>query len=374
MPNHFWDRRRALKGLLGVTLAAPSLEALGCLAKPPAPPANDPSDEDADLILQPLIPALDWDFRPVPEGTTSAAQWQLCDRMPHSCVHGAPFMSSSDSFSEGYLALLDLLVEYRNIEAIRVALETARRPTAPPNASSNPPGWTKVPSGSGMYEWKPDWIVPVDPGMWIQGIDPQAVSDASDAGAVPPASRVGPASRADAGLSTPQERGVLAVPSSPASMDIRSKDGKHSTLLFAQGDILQMTVEAQAWGRIPIYPGAWYSSAVVAICKNGPFVRGIARERVFGPGGLLRCRVASMIVAHKPRIEMLVSNEFAERNAAHLEDATELSIGNVVLKGAGTSAAAPIVRLVRTAEGTSLTASTSSLHPSIVAMLLDRVP
>ncbi|NOK32785.1 hypothetical protein D7W79_18615 [Corallococcus exercitus] len=304
--------------------------------------------------LQRLEPAMEWDWAPTGDGILGAAAYHFYDSMPASSDPDALFVSTGDSFSGNYLAFLQLLrSDFQPALTLKQTLSVAQQPQSDPASSPTPRGWTKILSASNLLQWAPDWCPAKTPQDWIQDVCSQPS---------PPAGSLALDPRAAFG-------GEVA-PAASSLVQARTGTGRPVPLGFQPGELLSLNLSAQAWGRVPITPGAWYSSALMMLGRSGPFVEGRTPSQVFGPTGLLRCRVAEMVLAYKPSVQMRVSPSFASRHAATLGAATGLSVGGVPIQGA-VQRPAFVPRKDSGPDGVTFQSTTASQIPVIVAVMLE---
>lgn len=288
---------------LGPSAAPPSGPSA---VRPLGPSAARPSGLGAGQVHL-LVPAQRWDWEATLIGQTPTAQIELCDTMPASCATGSDYSASSDSFSDAYATFLELLSGFSPASRLAEARAALVKPPSEPASMPNPSGWTKTLDGAGMLRWALDWVLTTTPARWVLqhgGGDLTSSTLAAPAmlrllegepGATP---ATAPTPRSpDAGASN-----VVAIPTTP---------GK------------PLSVSGAGWSRVPVYPGSWYASSVVALGRDGPFEGGRTAERVIGPTGILRCRVAELIVAEQVSISASLASTLTARELA-AADAVQL--------------------------------------------------
>jgi hypothetical protein len=315
-------------------------------------------DLKAEAVRQPplqrLEPAMEWDWAPTVEGIIGAAPYHFYDSMPASCAPEALYVSTGDSFSGDYFAFLELLrSDFQPEQLLVQARSAAVRPQSDPASSPSPRGWTKMQSATNLIQWAPDWSPAQTPQGWLQSVS---------------AGREFPARSFT--LDPRMEFSGGETPATFSLVQARIGTGARQPLMLEHGELMGLSFSAQAWGRVPISPGDWYKSGLVTLARNGPFVGGYTRNQVFGPTGLLRCRVAEMVLAYKPSLQTRVSPNFATRHDATLAAATELSVGGILIKGTDQQPG-----LVRRQDDSStsvvLEGTTTSEAPLIVAVMLE---
>ncbi len=309
-------------------------------ALPSGRPAARPSALDAGQVHL-LVPAQRWDWEATLAGQTPTAQIELCDTMPASCASGSDYAASSDSFSDAYTTFLELLTGFSPASRLAEARAALARPPGDPASSTNPSGWTKTLDGAGMLRWALDWILATTPTRWIRQRSGGHLSRST--------------------LDAPVMLRLLdgehaASPATATAPTPRSTDGGASKVVAIPTIADEpLSVSGAGWSRVPVYPGSWYSSSVVGLARDGPFDGGRAPERVVGPTGILRCRVAEMIVAERVSVTASLASTLTARNLAA---ADEVQLGPVAADPADASL-----------EGSTLTVTTPAGLPYLVGVI-----
>jgi hypothetical protein len=298
---------------------------------------NSPSKEFASSNIQLLMPMEDWDWNPTEIGVTSREQYQFCDRMPQSCEPHAQFASSSKSFSDNYRTFLELFdPNFKPESLLRDAKSKIRPPEENPSSSISPVGWTKVPDGSGIYRWQPDWIVSSTPNDWIAKV----VTSGGNGGTI--------------------ELNTIFSTGSEQGLKFRTDDKNWQSIAPEPDRIQSIKIYAPAWDRIPIYPGAWYNSSLISF--------GNERQR-----SLLCCRISELVVAYKPKLMMDVDDSFVTQYQAQLSRATELELLGFVFKKLASELIDKLVDLKKTVTGGTYSVQSASPAPVIVGVILEKI-
>lgn len=345
-------------GALAPELAAAYADQMDALA--PAQPSSGASRNalTADAMpvdgVQPLTPTMAWNWRDAVTGTTDRAQYELLDTMPAGPGRRSQYLPSSSRISSVYADIVGLIVEFpipRRLSEVRSLLE---RPHSDPADTPNPLGWTKVPDGSGVLRWQPDWSASQTPREWLDDIarnpqDPTALRFVlSDIyGGTPPAL---PALVAVAGPDPGSERSPLPIDA---------------------GELHAVEITAEAWGRVTIHPGQWYDPAIVALRDQTTYRNGLTAASLIGPHGMLRAQATGLLVAADPRVTLTVSDDFVQRNADLLRTTTDVEVAGWVFRAAPSARAAPVVRLAEydsDASVSRLTASSPTTVPQIAGI------
>lgn len=230
----------------------------------PAAPTTD---------LQPLSPAVPWDWPVDGSGTTSSAKWTFCDTMPASWGGGAVYARGTESFTSNYRAFLDALDPARlgdRVKAARAALDDASNQTTVLFAETPPAA-------------RPAWLAsqtPVQFAASVAGAKPRTI-----------------------------ELPVAADDRAPQL--VVGLGGSGPTALDAH--FTHVVITADGFGAVTLSPSGWYDSGLVSSARTPDAFRpGYAPRRrdlepkgngtwIFGRRGLLQSRSVSLLVALNPR-------------------------------------------------------------------------
>lgn len=288
-------------------------------AQPQGPPRPQ-----AQAFVQPLDPAIAWDWPNLGPNQISLQQWNFCDTQPASSAAGQTFASGTGSFSDAYRAFLELVdpATFVPVSMLTSARDAAAFPTVPVGSGVGSPGFIVVPNSGGVGQFKPEWLISMTPGQWA--ID-QASGFHYDAGAL---------------------SGFFRGTSEVAALDARRRD---------------TTLNVTDLARVLVYPGAWYSDSFVRLAATGPFVGARPPRDVVGPGGILRCRVTEFLVAAEFAASATFDPSDAQALMQHLASAPATRIGPL-------AAADAKVQATPVAGGTRVAATTPQGKPFIVAV------
>lgn len=281
----------------------------------------------APSTVQPLDPALRWNWPSVGPGQISMQQFCFCDTQPASATEPT-FVPGTGSFSDAYRLFLELVDVSRFIPADSLisARAAAAVPRTTPSAGVGPPGWVTVPDGAGILEFRPDWEVTMLPGEW--SIER---SEAFSCGAA-------------------ASSGFLRGTRLADALDARTSDA-----LMRAADV----------ARVPVYPGAWYSDGLVRLAALGPFLGDRDPREIVGPGGILICRITEFYVAAGISASLTLGDADARSLVAHLAADPSARIGPLAAQDA-------VIRATATSGGTCVTAATNH-EPYIVAVSVQPV-
>jgi len=306
--------------------------------------------------MQPVRPNLAWDW-PIDAGFTPKPQFEFCDHMPQSADPSADFRSSGDSFSLRYFTFLEIVSpNFKPQSILDRAKEFAVLPSGDPATSSTPRGWTRVVDGGGTIRWQPDWVVSWDRRDFLASA---LVGDS-------------PATAID--LADPT---LLAAARGAASdlLAVEMPGEAPRALPYGANDLHALSIEAQ-WARIPIYPGAWYDSSIIGLAaraKGRRFVRSYSGKDVFSPDGLLRARVAEMIVAYRQKARLALSESFARSRSDTIADSSSLRVAGVDFSKGRDSLARTITLNAPSSAGVvDMEVRSTSDVPAIVGVIIER--
>jgi len=271
--------------------------------------------EPAELpsTMQWVLPNLIWNWGVPSVGRTSRAQFEFCDHMPQFCQPDAEFVSSSDSFSQNYIAFLQLLSpDFQPQTLLEQAKQAATFPTGNPADGNVPAGWTTVVDGGGTLRWQPDWVVGSSPGDFLAAVKADDIKSST-------------IEVTDPTLLVGAGREKLTV------LSVGTGSDNLKPIAFQPGDLQGIQLAAAGWGRVTIYPGTWFSSAIFALGRKAKFVPGYDASDVYGSKGLLRCRVADMIIAYKPSATLILSDSFAAQHRDAITNASSLRVVGIDL-------------------------------------------
>ena len=216
-------------------------------------PRNTTTGLSANSNFQLLIPAMNWNWEVTDIGITSREQYEFSDHIPQSCKPHAQFSSSSDSFSDNYQAFLEVIDQSFQPEQILLDSKWKLKPPTTPPADTDtvPDGWTKVKDGSGILRWRPDWVVSANSRDWIAKVLGNGGYDGS----------INLKNIVSGKNNTLSNKQLL--------FRYRSDDGKWQPISNPLTGVKDIEIYAEAWDRIPIYPGKWYNSSITNLARNG---------------------------------------------------------------------------------------------------------
>lgn len=348
--------KKGIFGIAGFILALAIIFTLAILGIDPNKSSNNIITPVVDSNFQPLVPMKEWDWDIQATGSISQEQFELSDHIPQSCEPFDQFTSSSQSLSDNYRAFLYALdPEFQPESFLEDAKSKIEFPNGSPGESFKPRGWTIVKGDDGIDHWEPYWGVSNQPGNWINSIKAQGGNG-----------------------------GTIGIP--------LKISGSNNLLEFPIGDkVFQlivkrpsyMEISAEAWDRIQIYPGDWYDSGMIKLGSKGPFLQGYIENRrgfndtklvpIFGPGGLLRCRVSELVVASKPCLRILIDNGSAAPDREGSVNTTEVQMNGSALNKSKSSNADARLEFEKSDNGIINYYCSTSSDPVIVGVIIEKI-
>lgn len=228
---------------------------------------------------QMLMPVTAWNWPDPVTGTMANSQFSFADTVPQSADNGNLYQPSGRSFSQGYMTFLQVLetCKFPYPAMLASAMQNIARPVGDPATSPTPAGWTKV-NDAGYLRWRPIWTLPESSTDWRAAVAAGTIAN-------PGTLRLNLNDTSGSGQQ------------SPASLRAFDADGQDLSLPATP--LETVTITAECWDQVSIFPGSWYDASMVALG------RGLVPDAnmFFGPSGLMACRVSSFYVALKPSFD-----------------------------------------------------------------------
>jgi hypothetical protein len=219
--------------------------------------------------------------------------------------------------------------------SLKDAVKAMKLPDGDPASGPAPRGWTKVPDGSGMLQWQPDWMIGTTGDAWRASLANGSAGsftvriDASD--------KTSDFSRSFAKGSGSVDRFFWSVyvNASWEKIDLTTNDKS-----------LTATISVKSSTIVPVTPGAWYDGGFMRdLAKSGGQGSGFriadgfnavgGDNALFGKDGLLSTMVSGLLVVYKPSISITSDKATLESHKEKLEVSGGLRIGPFTLGGEG---------------------------------------
>ena len=282
-----------------------------------------------------------WNWAPTAPGIMDLSLFTFCDTIPLSNVDGAPFFSGTASFSSNYRSFVSTISSAGAFASI--AADAAQRIIEPLPSASTPPGWARV-AVNNILEWRPVWSPQLSPSQWMAGV-------------------VG---------SNPTSRTIEFDLSGAAPSSASAPEGPWPSLLPLLGSSARnISITAKAWGRIPIVPGDWFSTALVTVAAQSDVFQPWTSSMLFGAQGLLRYRISEFFAAYSPELSMTVGGDVSAAVTSFLATAKNFVFGGMAFSGGAASVPRTLQPEVTVADtGTTITGKAASPYPQIVAVIV----
>ncbi len=280
------------------------------------------------VAMQVCVPAPLWDWPTDSIGSCSSAFYEFCSWIPKQPTNWGPFQPSAHRLSESYQLFLSALQPPPQLDS---QVAEAR------NALAAEANLTKVLYPNG----------PMKMPAWIITQSAQAFSDSN-------AGRPGLGETIVVDLSGNDDNSnsgqtlFSAVQRNAAKVPVR----------LGAGEVQKLELRADAWGDIPLHPGAWFNASLVSLLSNGPFAGPFNRDQFFGNQGILRGLLTGL------RVGLNVSVVATMSDAAAAEFRKAAPAGSTIMV-AGLGFAAEQVNVTEKDGITKLTLpSSAALSPS----------
>ncbi len=244
------------------------------------------------------------------------------------------------------------------------AIAATAKPSGEPATTNAPDGWTKVPDGSGMLRWEPDWRIGTDGEAWRAELTSGSVGafrltlDAADSTV--------DFSKSWAGGSAGYGGGFWGVYAS----------GSWSQMNLTESDSsVKAEISVKSSTLVPVQPGDWYDGGFMrelALGQGGggwtilpPWVASGGKASLFGQNGLLPTRVAGLLAVYQPSVTVTMAKSSFQQNQSQFEASAGFRIGPFSFGGSGGHSSD---YEHATSGGTTFTAESTSTDPVLIGV------
>ena len=279
-------------------------------------------------IVQPMPYALPWNWKIVPKGNTSAAQYNFCDTIPISCGEGDYYPGSS-SFSSNYKAFIEIFSnQATDAEAKHIASDALTQ-------YNDKNTWTNVwyDNEGNNINPRPNWNPSMTYLEWQQSIAANGLTSELSFNLNPVTFQLP--------THDPNTNGPF--------VETQTKgDNSWQPIDLMSSKLQQIAFTSKETSIIAIVPGGWYDSGIVDLYLSKYGKR------------LLPCRVSAMVVSNQPSFRMKFDQSESKKVTNQILSAEKVRIGDASFdfkKGPN----------VMEFEGTA-----TAVYPWIVAAVIDR--
>jgi hypothetical protein len=251
---------------------------------------------------------------------------------------GASYQHALDNAEVAFQRAQDLLLELQKASMpadLQSAIDAIKVPSGDPASSLSPVGWVKVPDGSGILRWAPDWKIATSSQDWRAKLTSGKVGsftvELSAADSTNDLTKSW--ASANAGYETP-------------FWGVSGKGGWEKMDLSTSDKSVKATISVKSSTIVPITPGSWYDGGFMStIARNSgagytitpPWVTrgGPDSKSLFGQYGLLPTRVSALVVAYQPSFSITMSQATYQQNVQKFNASAGLRIGPFTFGGQG---------------------------------------
>jgi hypothetical protein len=254
---------------------------------------------------------------------------------------------------------------------LQQAIDMMKTPSGQPATDNSPAGWTKVPDGSGILRWQPDFKIDTSGNDW------RAALSQGTAGAFSVSMQASDAST--------DFKSSFAGGSTGAGnwfWNASASGGWSKSDLFTQDTSSAVTIRCKSSARVKVNPGDWYPGGFMselAKAQQGPTAQGYTllapwvahgepgSSSIFGPNGIVAARVSELLVVYQPSFEIAMSAHTFQQNKQAFDASGGVRIGPFTFGGSGghTSEFTKSTAMANTFSG-----SSTSLNPQIIGVIV----
>ena len=281
---------------------------------------------------------------------------------------GASYQKGITNATANKNRVQDLILELQKAsmpETLQDAIEAIKLPDKDPASSTAPRGWTKVPDGSGILRWQPDWKIETSGRDWRADLTQGSIGsftvelNASDS--------TSSLQNSWAGGTAGYDTFFWGVSGSGgwSKMDLSESDKN-----------VKATISVKSSTTVEVTPGDWYDGGFMKdLAKGGgqgyaiadPYKPTGGDKALFGKGGILSTRVASLLVVYQPSFSITMSKSTYDKNVQKFKGSAGLRIGPFHFGGSGGHESE---YTHSTSGGTTFTGGSTSDYPVIIGALV----
>jgi hypothetical protein len=283
-----------------------------------------------------------------------------------SSNEGASYQKQVDNAVANKNRKQDLILELQEASmpaTLKDAIAAIKLPDTDPASSTAPRGWTKVPDGSGILRWQPDWQIETSGRNWRAELTRGSQGSFTiELNASDSSSNL---ENSWAGGSASYNNFFWGVSGSGgwSKMDLTESDKN-----------VKATISVQSSTTVEVTPGAWYDGGFMKDLATGggqgytiasPYHATGGANALFGQGGLLSTRVSSLLVVYKPSFSITMSKSTYNKNVQKFNGSGGFRIGPFQFGGSGGHES---TYTHSTSDGTTFTGKSTSDYPLIIGV------
>ncbi|MDI9853947.1 hypothetical protein [Comamonas sp. 17RB] len=293
------------------------------------------------------------------------------DKAPEAAAYVQTIQAATDAYNQAVKMKLEL--ERASMPSdLQRAIDMMQMPSGNPATDSAPAGWTKVPDGSGILRWQPDFRIDTT------GTDWRAALSNGNAGAF---SITMNSSESSSDFKSSFAKGSASVGNWFWSAN--ASGGWSKSDLFNQDSSSSVTISCESSTRVKVNPGDWYPGGFMselAKAQQGasgqgytivaPWVAngGPGTSSLFGPNGIVAARVSELLVVYKPSFEITMSANSYQQNKQAFEASAGVRIGPFTFGGSGGHESE---YTKTTAKANTFSGGSTSENPQIIGVIVD---
>ncbi|WP_414573058.1 hypothetical protein [Nostoc sp. CCY 9925] len=279
---------------------------------------------------------------------------------------GVAFQKAVDNAVANKSQVQDLILQLQKASmppTLQNAIDAIKLPDGDPASSTAPRGWTKVPDGSGILRWQPDWKIETSGRDWRAELTRGSQGSFSV--------------DLDASDSTNNLQNSWASGTAGYDTFFWGVDGSGgwSKMDLTESDKnVKATISVQSSTAVEVTPGDWYDGGFMkelalgggqGYTINAPWKATGGDHGLFGKGGLLSTRVSSLVVVYKPKFSITMSNSTYNKNVQKFNASAGFRIGPFQFGGSGGHESE---YTHSTSGGTTFTGESTSDYPVIIGV------
>jgi len=291
-------------------------------------------------------------------------------KAPEAAAYTKTIKAASDAYTQAVKMKVEL--ERASMPSdLQRAIDAMQLPSGQPSTDNAPAGWTKVPDGSGILRWQPDFKIDT------AGSDWRAALSNGTAGEFAVTLK---SSDNSTDFKSSFAKGKTSVGNFFWSVDASGGWSKSDT--FNQDSSVVVTIRAKSSTRVKVSPGDWYPGGFLselAKAQTGasgqgytlvaPWVAkgGAGSSSIFGENGIVAARVAELLVVYKPSFEISMSANTYQQNKQAFDASAGVRIGPFSFGGSGGHSSE---FTHSTAKANTFTGGSTSENPQIIGVIL----